>query len=612
MGFKKMLRKLSSNSAWLIAFFACFTVYLSIACYPFVLSSDPSQDLSGIQSVYLIATQLGWLGLLSFPIMLLSLPLMLLPTRLFKGIVITLAALLVIALKIDITVFQHYKFHINGLLIRMFFDGGNEVFNISWLSWLIFISEIAVMFIGLAIAVWLSKLLANSKLKFAFVALWFVMLLSSQMVHAYKNALYDNEVSQFTNNWPLYYPLTARSFMYKNGFVDEKIAAQNRVELKNVEGSQLDYPLEPVSLPTQTKQPNVLFILVDAWRHSDATAEIMPNVSQFAQKTANFSQHMSGGNSTQAGIFSLFYSLPATYWDSFYASQTAPVFMDSLQSAGYRMGIFGSASLTSPPLSRTVFKNVKDLRLKTPGTTQVERDARITEDFIAFEAQPSDQPYFGFLFYDSAHGTEFPEPEGAKFTPYWERVDHILLNNDFDAELYHNRYKNSLYYIDGLIGKVLSKIDLENTIVVITSDHGEEFNDNRMNYWGHSGNYSQAQIHVPLYLYAPGQAAKTYDYRTTHFDVVPTLMAMLFDNKMNTADFSVGDNLFDASKSRDWFIAGSYYNYALVGQEMMMVVNPAGNSKQLNNQLKIVKDHKVPVNVIQQSLELMSRFYHKG
>ncbi|NMV12173.1 sulfatase-like hydrolase/transferase, partial [Vibrio parahaemolyticus] len=116
----------------------------------------------------------------------------------------------------------------------------------------------------------------------------------------------------------------------------------------------------------------------------------------------------------------------------------------------------------------------------------------ITNDFLQFVQQPNSQPYFGFLFYDSAHGTEFPEPEGAQFTPYWERVDHILLNNDFDAELYHNRYKNSLYYIDGLIDKVLKNIDLSNTIVVLTSDHGEEFNDNGMNYWGHSGNYSQA------------------------------------------------------------------------------------------------------------------------
>lgn len=607
-----MLRKFSSNSAWLIAFFACFALYLSIACYPFLLSNNQAEPLTFLQEYYLLATQFGWLGLIALPLMLGCLLLSFLPTRMFKVVVFTIAITLLIMLKVDILVFQQYKLHINGLLIRMFFEGGRDVFEISWMSWLIFISDIALLAIGLACTIWLANKLAQSRAKFVIVALWFSLLLSTQVIHAYKNALYDDEVSQFSNNWPLYYPLTARKFIYRHHLVDETIASQNRVELKNIESSSLNYPLSPVNVKPKAKQPNVLFILVDAWRHSDATPEIMPNVSKFTEKTVNFSQHMSGGNSTQAGIFSLFYSLPATYWDSFYASQKSPVFMDTLQNQGYRMGIFGSAPLTSPPLSRTVFKKVKDLTLKQTGETQIKRDQQITDEFIHFQKQDSDKPYFSFLFYDSAHGTSFPEPEFAKFKPYWERVDHILLNNDFDASLYHNRYKNSLYFIDSLIAKVLKNIDLENTIVVITSDHGEEFNDHKMNYWGHTGNYSDTQVHVPLYVYLPDHQPEQINYRTTHYDIVPTLMNELFDVKGDTQSYSVGRDLFDNCVPRDWFIAGSYYNYALVGKETMLVVNPGGHSQQLNNQLKVDTEHQVPVNVIQDSLDEMSRFYKKG
>ncbi|MFH0270278.1 DUF3413 domain-containing protein [Vibrio jasicida] len=607
-----MLRKFSSNSAWLIAFFACFALYLSIACYPFLLSNNQAEPLTFLQEYYLLATQFGWLGLIALPLMLGCLLLSFLPTRMFKVVVITIAITLLIMLKVDILVFQQYKLHINGLLIRMFFEGGRDVFEISWMSWLIFISDIALLAIGLACTVWLANKLAQSRAKFVIVAVWFGLLLSTQVIHAYKNALYDDEVSQFSNNWPLYYPLTARKFIYRHHLVDETIASQNRVELKNIESSSLNYPLAPVNVKPKAKQPNVLFILVDTWRHSDATPEIMPNVSKFTEKTVNFSQHMSGGNSTQAGIFSLFYSLPATYWDSFYASQKSPVFMDTLQNQDYRMGIFGSAPLTSPPLSRTVFKKVKDLTLKQTGETQIKRDQQITDEFIQFQKQDSDKPYFSFLFYDSAHGTSFPEPEFAKFKPYWERVDHILLNNDFDASLYHNRYKNSLYFIDSLIAKVLKNVDLENTIVVITSDHGEEFNDHKMNYWGHTGNYSDTQVHVPLYVYLPDHQPEQVNYRTTHYDIVPTLMNELFDFKGDTQSYSVGRNLFDNCVPRDWFIAGSYYNYALVGKETMLVVNPGGHSQQLNNQLKVDTEHQVPVNVIQDSLDEMSRFYKKG
>ncbi|MDG2669865.1 hydrolase, partial [Vibrio parahaemolyticus] len=66
------------------------------------------------------------------------------------------------------------------------------------------------------------------------------------------------------------------------------------------------------------------------------------------------------------------------------------------------------------------------------------------------------------------------------------------------------------------------------------------------------------------------------------------------------------------SAPRDWYIAGSYYNYALVGKELMLVVNPGGHSQQLNRQLKVEKEQKVPVDIIRHSLDEMSRFYKKG
>nr|WP_319554510.1 sulfatase-like hydrolase/transferase [uncultured Vibrio sp.] len=605
-----MFKQTANNSAWLIAFFACFSIYLSIACYPFLFSNSLSEPLTSLQLYYGVATQYAWLGLIAMPFLLCCLLLSFLPSHLFKGVVILVAIALLVMLNVDILVFQQYKLHINALLIRMFFEGGQEVFEISWMTWLIFAGEVALLILGLVMTVWLSGKLASSRLKYLLISLWFTLLLSTQLIHAYKNALYDDEVSQFTNNWPLYYPLTARKFIFKHHLVDQTIADQNRIELKAIKSGSLNYPLAPLSVSARETKPNVLFILIDAWRYSDATPEIMPNITQFAEQTTNFSDHISGGNSTQAGVFSLFYSLPATYWNSFYASQKSPVFIDALQNQGYRIGIFGSASLTSPPLSSTVFKKVENLTLKRDGKTQIERDQEITDRFIQFKNHASDTPYFGFLFYDAAHGTSFPEPEFAKFTPYWERVDHIRLNNDFDATLYHNRYKNSLYYIDSLIAQVLDNVDLDNTIIVITSDHGEEFNDHQMNYWGHNGNYSATQVHVPLYVYMPKKAPQTLHYRTTHFDIVPTLMNQLFDVTTSPESYSVGHDLFDETESRDWLIAGSYYNYALVGRDNMLVVNPGGHSQLLRNDLHIDHSGRVPVETMQRALDEMSRFYY--
>ena len=149
--------------------------------------------------------------------------------------------------------------------------------------------------------------------------------------------------------------------------------------------------------------------------------------------------------------------------------------METLHLQNYEMSIHGSAPLHSPPFDRTVFAGVKDLTVTTPGNTPAERDRKITDDFLQFlEKRDPNKPYFGFMFYDAAHGTSFPAEMETPFTPYWDRVDHVKLNNDFDPTEYRNRYRNSLYYIDKLVGEILDELEasgeLENTIIVITSD----------------------------------------------------------------------------------------------------------------------------------------------
>ncbi len=116
---------------------------------------------------------------------------------------------------------------------------------------------------------------------------------------------------------------------------------------------------------------------------------------------------------------------------------------------------------------------------------------------------------------------------------------------------------------------------------------------------------------MPLYVYLPDQQPAQIGYRTTHYDIVPTLMNMLFDVDADTSSYSVGYDLFDDSESRDWFIAGSYYNYALVGKETMLVVNPGGHSQQFDRQLQVENNQPVPVDVIRSALGDMSRFYHR-
>ncbi len=348
-------------------------------------------------------------------------------------------------------------------------------------------------------------------------------------------------------------------------------------------------------------------------RYDDANQDVTPNIAQFAQRSLRFEQHLSGGNSTQAGIFSLFYGLPATYWDSFHAVQKRPAMMKSLEALDYQFAIYASAPLNSPPFDRTVFRGIDNLRVDTPAETSPLRDQRITDDFVDFlKTRNTNQPYFGFLFYDSAHATEFPVDMEPRFTPSWNRVDHIKLDNDFNPEPYRNRYRNALYYIDGQIERVLNAVEaqggLENTIIVITSDHGQEFNDNHKNYWGHGSNYSMAQIHVPLYIYVPGERPEKIDWKTTHLDIAPTFMHRVLGVQNSTDDYSVGYDLLDTERDREWLIIGSYFNYALVADDEIMVTYPSGAVQTMTPQLEPKRQRSLSSGDLMQALKQMNRF----
>lgn len=128
-----------------------------------------------------------------------------------------------------------------------------------------------------------------------------------------------------------------------------------------------------------------------------------------------------------------------------------------------------------------------------------------------------------------------------------------------------------------MIGRVLQILEkngrLDDTIV--TSDHGEEFNDSNLNYWGHNGNFSDAQIKIPLVISWPGMPAQQISHRTTAFDVGATLLKKVLEVQPPVEDFSVGQDLFEP-KGRDVFFVGSYNEDAIVAGDKVLLIKMSG------------------------------------
>ncbi len=126
--------------------------------------------------------------------------------------------------------------------------------------------------------------------------------------------------------------------------------------------------------------------------------------------------------------------------------------------------------------------------------------------------QSGDRPYFVFLNYFDAHDPYLPpEPFAAQFgasrTPASLRARlRGFVYPTIKPQKARNAYDASIAYVDDRIGKLLDDLKrrglLDNTLVVVTADHGELIGERKL--WGHANSLYFPTLHVPLLLAMPG------------------------------------------------------------------------------------------------------------
>lgn len=555
------------------------------------------------------------------PFLILFLPLCLigLKNKVTIPILIIVYVFIILIAIINRFVFQIYHFHINGFVLDMLFsEGAGDIFVFSF--WLYIKAILIFLFVCIAVfgTYLLSKRLAHNikrKKQFYFLSLYsFVgVIIISQGLHIYGSATMRTSILESNTYLPYYFPISMNSFLDKCGIIDKKNITNINFKDKK---SSLSYPIKPLHKnSTSTNKPNIVIIAIDSWNFRTLTEECMPNVWKFKQKSEFFANHLSSSNGTRGGIFGLFTGLSSYYWKSFEYSSLKPIFIEQLQENDYTIQIYPSATFQSPPFDRMFFKGMSNINTSTSGKTVYERDCNITKNFIKDlnRYKSNNKPFFSFIFYDMAHAISIPKEKNNHFTPAWNYADYSKLNNNTDAEPFYNLYRNCVYQIDSLVSIVLNALEenklLDNTIVLITGDHGQEFNENKKNYWGHSGNYSIYQIQVPLILYYPNVKSKTYAYRTTHYDIVPTLLNMALGINNPANDYSMGEYLHN-NKSRGWHIVGNDLNYAFITEDYH-IIEKEGNGyiKVYDKNLNLQKNYKLSPKQIKDNLLKLNRFF---
>ena len=573
--------------------------------------------------IFIVTAIISQLSLLAVVVGLFSAPLLWIQNTSLRHILIALVSALGISLLIiDTFVFAQYRFHINSIVVNLILAG--DVVTFPLVTWVLVIAGIVGLFlIEFFTLIFLEKRDNKKTIKWGrklSIAIIFCFL-TVQVIHIWAVASAYQPVTVVKRYLPLFYPFTANSLMAKYGLLDKE-AIEKQKALKVNRKTDLHYPKSPLITEKPKKVINIMFIMIDSWRFDTYNADNTPNIwsTEQAHSGVSFSNHISTGNATRTGIFGAFYGIPGTYWHGVLANKTSPVLMDRLQALKYEIGIFTSAQLRSPEFSQTVFANIKNLRMESKGNSPSARDADLTKDWLAwYSKRDRTKPAFSFLFYDSPHGYDFPKNYEHQYQPMLKNVNYLALNNETDTTEMLNRYKTSVHYTDSLIKQVFDKLkksgDLESTLVIISGDHAQELNDNKLNFWGHNSNFTNAQVHVPFIMFGAGiskEAVKlNKDDFTSHEDIVPTLMKQYLGVTSNTNDYSVGIDLLGKKVSRDWVLSSNYSGYAIVAKESIIEIGSLGNYRLLDKTNRPIKDGKIDYKKVQKALEQISRFNKK-
>jgi membrane-anchored protein YejM (alkaline phosphatase superfamily) len=533
--------------------------------------------------------------------------------RRMTAVAVVLQLLWIVLLVADAKVFALYRFHLNAMVANMLFGGAlTAQVTFSAGMWAQIGGGMALL-LGLELliawGVWrlLSRHpdLVRPKLAWSLIALWMVL---GQGFVAYADARGDRAVLSQLTYIPWAQPITLKDSLHRLGVQTVQAAAP-----PDAVGGELGYPRQP--LQCSTGKFNVLVVLVESLRFDALNERTMPQTWRYAHDAQWFLNHYSSGNATRFGLFGLMYGLPGGYWHPMLAQQRAPELIEQMRRDRYRMHLYGSAPLYSPEFDRTVFASVRERIVNGPAELPSQARDRVIVQLLQRDLRqhPRDERFFGFVFLDSPHAPyHIPAGFESPFQPMTADVNFFELDPDHDPTPVHNRYLSAVHYTDTLIGQLLDTVRdsglADNTVVLITGDHGEEFNDLQRNYWGHNGNFSDYQIRTPYVLHWPGKAPRRIARISSHEDFAPTVLRHALQCRNRTAEYSTGHDLLAPLPASRALLVESWSQRAVRHGERIYLFDKFGATTVVDRNYRELEDERADPAAIGASWEMLTRF----
>ena len=497
-----------------------------------------------------------------------------------------MAATINIILLIDAGILFRYGYHINGLVINLlctrggFRSMGLDSATLAPVIAIILLVFLLYLALGLACFRWKRIAVIGSRLNgikplCTLAAIWAVVFIFSLLSTGHADFFADTEILAQQDAFPCIITVRMRKMLRRLGFKEPDRKKLPEIVDPNKGKASLHYPLKDINRNPNRRKYNVIWLVAESLRADFLQQDIMPETYKFAQNAIRFDSHYSGGYGTRPAMFSMFYGLYGLNWDVFMNQRRGPVFIDWLQEDNYQFLCQTSADFTYPEFDKTIFASLpQEMLVEVEAKTPWEKDGKLIDSLIDFvKNRDKSRPFFTFGFFESTHAPyTFPE-EAVIRQNYMKKINYTTVSAK-DAPLLYNRDCNAAHYLDTLFAKVVAILDADeelrdNTIVVFTGDHGEEFYEKGR--LGHNSSFSEEQTRIPLVLKLPGKEPLVCTKLSHHTDIVPTL-APLFGVETPAREYCIGQNLLDAGFNRQFFLICGWKNAVLVNSDYKYIL----------------------------------------
>ncbi|WP_062289389.1 sulfatase family protein [Demequina phytophila] len=260
---------------------------------------------------------------------------------------------------------------------------------------------------------------------------------------------------------------------------------------------------------------------------------------------------------------------------SFGLTQAEITMPDVLQAAGYQTGMIGKWHIGDTEGSlpndfgfdtflgarysndMTPFKIYRDNDVVVEEVDQTKLDALYTDEAVKFvgDAAESDDPFFLYFAHNFPHEPLFAAEENEGRS---------------DAGLYGDIVEG----LDDGIGRIVDELEatgqLDNTIIMITSDNGPWYQGDAGDHRGRKGVINEGGMLVPFLAHWPAglEGGQTLDTMTMGTDILPTLMDWL-DIDAPTDRVLDGSSMAPLLAGEADSVSDFYYYYA--GEKLIAV-----------------------------------------